>query len=169
LEEKGQNFLAKANQEIKDNNNPYWIEDHIKNLLIHQKQRVKKGEIGDNTVQSYYWPVKAFCKANKRSLPPDCIDWDILFRILPKTSSYSNDICPTVPEIRKVIKNPNRRVKPMVLVMCSSGIRVGAWDYLKWKHVVPITNAQYLRWKKEQLKNEGKYDESEKIKMTEED
>lgn len=40
LEEKGQNFLAKANQEINDNKNPYWIEDHIKNLLIHQKQRL---------------------------------------------------------------------------------------------------------------------------------
>jgi hypothetical protein len=24
--------------------------------------------------------------------------------------------------------------------MASSGIRLGAWDYLKWKHVSPITN-----------------------------
>lgn len=22
--------------------------------------------------------------------------------------------------------------------MISSGIRLGAWDYLKWKHIVPI-------------------------------
>jgi len=24
--------------------------------------------------------------------------------------------------------------------MISSGIRLGAWDYLQWKHVIPIPN-----------------------------
>jgi hypothetical protein len=24
--------------------------------------------------------------------------------------------------------------------MISSGIRIGAWDFLKWKHVIPIEN-----------------------------
>ena len=25
--------------------------------------------------------------------------------------------------------------------MVSSGIRIGAWDYLQWKHVIPMTNS----------------------------
>lgn len=25
-----------------------------------------------------------------------------------------------------------------MLTTCSSGIRVGAWEYLKWKHIEPI-------------------------------
>ena len=26
--------------------------------------------------------------------------------------------------------------------MVSSGIRIGAWDYLQWKHVSPMINAK---------------------------
>ena len=41
-------------------------------------------------------------------------------------------------EIHKIIEYPDRRIKPIVYTMTSSGIRVGAWDHLKWGHVFPI-------------------------------
>jgi hypothetical protein len=29
-------------------------------------------------------------------------------------------------------------MKPIIYTMVSSGIRIGSWDYLCWKHVSPI-------------------------------
>jgi hypothetical protein len=167
-EGKGLAFLTKGKQEVIDNNNPYWIEDNIENFLKRHKERLKKGDIVATTLETYYWPIKVFCDRNKLTLPGD-IDWDNLSKIIPKTSSYSNDRCPTVQEIRRVIKNPNRRVKIIVLVMCSSGIRLGAWDYLKWKHVIPITNSHYLHWKKQKEEDENGHHSSSNITITSDD
>jgi hypothetical protein len=33
---------------------------------------------------------------------------------------------------------PDRRIKPIIYTMISSGIRLGAWDYLRWRHIIPI-------------------------------
>jgi integrase len=151
LDEQGLAFLAKAKQEVNDNDNKYWIEDCMEDYLQSQKKRVEKGEIGENTPSDYYWPIKRFCDRHKRNLPTIDIEWDRLYDIVERKSTHSEDDRPyTVAEIHKVIKNPNRRVKPIVLVMCSSGIRLGSWMYLKWKHVIPITNADYLRLKKQE-------------------
>jgi hypothetical protein len=60
LEEKGLAFLAEAKQEVIDNKNPYWIEDNIQDYLKHHKERIKKGEIVANTLETYYWPIKSF-------------------------------------------------------------------------------------------------------------
>ena len=40
--------------------------------------------------------------------------------------------------LENLVKYPDRRIIPIVFVMISSGIRSGAWDYLRWKHIVPI-------------------------------
>jgi len=45
-----------------------------------------------------------------------------------------------VEEIRKLVEYPDIRIKPIVYAMASGGFRLGAWDYLQWKHVSPITN-----------------------------
>ncbi|MGE5862432.1 MAG: hypothetical protein ACM31H_01560 [Nitrososphaerales archaeon] len=66
------------------------------------------------------------------------IPWKKITRGLPNARQSANDRASTTDEIRKLLEYPDRRIKPIVYTMISSGIRLGAWDYLKWKHIVPI-------------------------------
>jgi hypothetical protein len=36
----------------------------------------------------------------------------------------------------KMVEYPDRRIKAIIYTMASSGIIVGAWDYLQWKHLL---------------------------------
>jgi hypothetical protein len=82
---------------------------------------------------NYVKTIKLFCEMNNILLP-----WKRITRGLPKARRYADDRAPTIVEIRKIIEYPDRRIKAIVLTMVSSGIRLGAWDYLRWKHIIPI-------------------------------
>jgi hypothetical protein len=71
------------------------------------------------------------------------LNWKLIARGIPSSKRATMDRSPTLEEINKVLEFPtDERVKPIVLVMVSTGIRMGAWEYLKWKHVTPIHNKE---------------------------
>jgi hypothetical protein len=43
-------------------------------------------------------------------------------------------------ESQGLLEYPDRRIKPVVYTMISSRIRIGAWDFPKWKHANPLYN-----------------------------
>ncbi len=45
---------------------------------------------------------------------------------------HADDRAPTMEEIQKICEYPDRRIKGLDYTMASSGIRLGAWDYLYW-------------------------------------
>lgn len=59
---------------------------------------------------------------------------------MPSPKRAGQDRTPTIAEIHSMMEFGDARIKPIVLLMVSSGIRVGAWEYLKWKHVTPLYN-----------------------------
>lgn len=79
--------------------------------------------------------IKLFCEMSDIQIP-----WKKITRGLPRIREAANDGAPTIEETKKLIEYPDRRIKTIILVMASSGIRIGSWDYLRWKHVIPITN-----------------------------
>ena len=127
LVEQAEQFYLTASKD------PQWCEQSLMAFVEYEKERAKRGEIADCTIPNYYRATKLFCGMNDIEL-----NWKKISRGLPRAGKAANDRAPTKEEIRKLIEYPDRRIKPVVYTMVSSGIRIGAWDHLKWKHIIPL-------------------------------
>ncbi|MDN5846713.1 MAG: hypothetical protein L0H53_10620 [Candidatus Nitrosocosmicus sp.] len=127
LENQARLFLEKGKT------NEKWALNSILRFLEYLKTRQQIGEIKAGTIKNYYRSIKLFCEMNDLSLR-----WKRIAVGLPKARNSSNDRTPTIEEIRKLVDYPDRRIKVIVSMMMSSGIRLGAWDYLRLKDVIPM-------------------------------
>ena len=129
IEKRCNSFAQKGK---KDTN---WTLICIIRFLQHEKERVEKGEITAATLSNFVKSIKLYCEISDIQ-----IGWKKITRGLPRPRAVANDRAPTLEEIRKLVEYPDRRIKPIIYTMVSSGIRLGAWDYLKWKNITPLTN-----------------------------
>jgi hypothetical protein len=128
--EEGVNLLYKTIKE----EGVEWFSDQVFDFMGVLKGKVSRKEMAAITIRNYYKPIKLFCDMNNI-----LINWKMITRGLPVGRRSAQDRAPTLDEIHKLLEYAHdERVKPLVLLMVSSGIRLGAWAYLKWKHVIPI-------------------------------
>ena len=127
LEEQCNLFAAKGLEDHK------WAFNNIIKFLQYQKERVEREEITGATLRNFVKTIKLFCEMV--DIP---IQWKKITRGLPKTRKYANDRAPTIEELQSICEYPDRRIKAIVYTMASSGIRLGAWDFLQLKHIIPI-------------------------------
>ena len=130
MERRSLTFFKKAKQDHA------WVYRSVIQYLQKQKERYERKEIGAGTLKNRFQAIKLFCEMNDIDLP-----WKKVSKGLPRARKYAEDRSPTLEEIRKIIEYPDRRIKAIVYTTCSSGIRVGAWDYIKWKHITPVENS----------------------------
>lgn len=126
LEEKCRKFVEKA---LLDNT---WAVNSVIRFLMLQRDRVAKKEITAATLRNYIKSIKLFTEMSELDIP-----WKKLTRGIPYGRRYADDRAPTLEEIKAVTEYPDRRIKAIVYTMSSSGIRLGAWEYLKWGHIIP--------------------------------
>ena len=127
LEDRARAFASKGKV---DGN---WAFGSIIRFIQFQKNRFNSKEITAGTIRNYVKSIKLFC-----SMSDIALNWDKITRGLPRGRRYTDDRAPTLEEIKKLCEYPDRRIKAIVYTMISSGIRVGAWDYLTWGNIRPI-------------------------------
>jgi integrase len=127
FEDKALSFYKKAIE------TPQWLTNKLVEFAQYQKQRAQKGEISESTIPNYFKAVKLFCVMNDI-----IINWQKLNKGIPRGKYAAEDRAPTIEEIQKLLEYPDRRIRSIVLIMISSGIRVGGFETLRWKHIFPI-------------------------------
>jgi integrase len=120
IEDKSRAFVEMA---IKDNN---WTFNNILRFIQFQNSRVVRKEITSATVRNYVKSIKLFC--DMADLP---VAWKKITRGLPRGRRYADDRIPTIDELTKLLEYHDRRIKAIIYTMASSGIRLGAWDYIR--------------------------------------
>jgi integrase len=127
LPQKSNIFAQKAREDTN------WTFENILKFIQYQNDRANRKEIAGDTVKNYVKSIKLFCDMADTS-----VLWKKITRGLSRGRRYANDRIPTLEEIRKLVDYPDRRIKAIVYTMASSGIRLGAWDYLQWGHIQPV-------------------------------
>ena len=110
-----------------------WAFNCILKFIKHELERVNRKEIRPGTLRNYVKSIKLF--SDMADLQ---ISWKKITKGLPKERRYADDRVLSVDEIKKIMEYPDRRIKAIVLTMASGGLRLGAWDYLKWGNIIPV-------------------------------
>ena len=129
LEERCKIFVKNCH----DNGNSKYAINCVFRFIVHLKERMNRKEIVVSTIYNYLKPIKLFCEMNDIE-----IKWKKITLGLPKEKKYAEDRAPTIEEIQKLLEYPDRRIKVIILTMISCGMRLGAWNDLKYKHIQPI-------------------------------
>ncbi len=116
-----------------------WLERELIKFFTVQNKRAENKEISPETIKNYLKPVKLFCEMNGV-----IVNWKIISKGIKRGDRCSNDRPPSKEEIQKLLEYPDRRIKLIVLIMVSSGIRVGSWGYLKWGDITPIIKSDSI-------------------------
>jgi integrase len=111
---------------------PKQAEDRISAYIDHLKEQ----KLAPRTVRSLVTAVKTFYIRNRRSL-----NWEWLSGFLPEQVKVVEDRMYTKDEIRKILDKCDERKRVMVLLLLSTGMRIGALPLLKLRHL--------KKWEKE--------------------
>ena len=140
-----------GSKELFCENNPRLIEHNIINFIVSLKDR----GLGYSAILNYVKAILAFYKINDVILNTDKIS-----KFIPEYRKLKKDRAYTHAEIHKLLDMADERIKTVIYILASSGIRIGAIPSLRIKHlqedkliVYENTNEEYLTFITPECKN----------------
>ena len=108
----------------------------VQRLIIdHIEER--KSAVSGSTINQTVVALKHFLEMNDAE---ESISWAKISKIMPKVRKTARDRAPTLDEIRQMMQVADTRIRCIILICTSSGIRVGALEEMRWGDLTPIYN-----------------------------
>ena len=104
----------------------------MENVLIDYAMKEAKRGVSGAVIMLNFTAVKSFVSFQ---LGDNYLNWSKIKGCIPKVNHVADDRPPTIEEIRKLLSVCDLRMRAVVLIMASSGVRAGAFSDLKMKHL----------------------------------
>ncbi len=95
----------------------------------------RRSQVSGSTIHQVRDALKHFYEMNDLD---DAVNWAKISKLMPHARKIGSDRAPTLEEVRTIIDNADLRTKCIVLLCCSTGIRLGAIASLTWRDIEPL-------------------------------
>ncbi|MEM0506613.1 MAG: site-specific integrase [Thermosphaera sp.] len=112
----------------------------LEHLIVIFIDALKARGASGSTIRQHLQALKHLLVMNDLE---NSLNWGKMSKLMPKARKVGLDRAPTKDEIRKLLGHADIRMKALILLLCSSGIRIGSVEYLRWKHLTPVEYKGY--------------------------
>lgn len=113
----------------------------VQNMIIDHIEERKK-VVSGSTIHQTVAALKHFFEMNDAE---ETISWSKIAKISPKSKKTGSDRAPTTDEVRQMLQASDIRIRCIILMCSSSGMRVGGFEGLRWGDVKPIREDSQIR------------------------
>jgi hypothetical protein len=118
---------------LKAQGDSQWAKGKVISFIRLQKERLDRKEVGPWHVKNTLKPIKLALEQNDVEL-----SWKKIAHLIPSGQRKSSDREYRLEEIQRLLAVCSLHLKVAVLFMASSGIRIGAFDFLNVGNVEPV-------------------------------
>ena len=112
----------------------------IQNIIIDYVEDRKK-QVSGSTLQLFKGALRHFFEMNDVE---SGINWTKISKMIPHAKKTGNDRAPSIEEIRTMLDLADLRIRCIILICATSGIRVGAFEKMTYRDVIAVKDKELV-------------------------